>query len=216
VIYGPIGTNREALHCHYFNLISWQGNEFETRKTCTTITAEIVNMTNEILLKIEFDKILSTAERLFGSRDESYKIELKIEGDSTVTTKSEKTVEVKIPGYCLNDVEQGIFQLAHEAVHCLSPETIYIVPASVLEEGLATYFADVYSRQNRSKDYQIDDRYNEAFEIVKKFLGSDEEVIKKIRLHQPMISKIEAEDILQAMPTCPQEVAEELTKPFKY
>ncbi len=74
-------------------------------------------------------------------------------------------------------MERAIFQVAHEAIHCLCPNPKK--KTTILEEGLATYFSMYYTRK-RKIYYNIDNlQYQKPYEFCSKLLNYDSELIKK-------------------------------------
>jgi hypothetical protein len=146
---------------------------------------------------------LSLAEQQFGKRDYSFTI-------LGVEIANADYPEVRYPGgllhvvvslsrECQTDVNRALFQLAHEAVHLLSPPTRETV--TVLEEGLATAFANDISAQLKL-NYHTSSAVNyvQAMQAARKLLAMDSQVIKKLREQSPKISDISAEDIRRAVP----------------
>ncbi len=160
---------------------------------------------------------LKKAEELFGKRDIEYTI-LGVEFALT------ERLQVWYPGNCkhiiiqlnkhaLEDVNQALYQLSHETVHCLSP--IGKKAANILEEGLATYFSEWYMKQNGLGDWFASlPKYIEAVKLVKDLLAIDNDIIKKVRALQPTISEIKSEELLKANNNIPKELADKLCEPF--
>jgi hypothetical protein len=158
---------------------------------------------------------LSIAEQRFGPRDESYSI-LGIEFvDHTVPyiwyIATGKHIIIRLTQSCMTDFNQGVFQLTHEVIHCLSPDRS--VKSTVLEEGLATYFSTVYSK-NHGGLRTTDQRYLNASLLVEEILKIDIDIIKKIRIVQPKISLIGEADIIGTNSSVPQELARAVAQLF--
>ena len=141
-------------------------------------------------------KILEEAEFLFGPGDRSYQLlEPRITecayGKTYIfyplrLTRIYLTSGSKAGGYFAS------YELAHEAIHVLGP-----VPwgqgATMLEEGLATYFSLKHVNRIYGLGWEsVDDpKYDAALRAVSKLMAKDEFVIKKLRRHQPLISGID-------------------------
>jgi hypothetical protein len=81
------------------------------------------------------------------------------------------------------------YQLAHEAVHVLGPTPSW---ATVLEEGLATWFSHRYMNREYGFEFEVPNRwYGAALRAVSPLLAKNEFVIKELRARQPQISKID-------------------------
>ncbi|MFT8671951.1 MAG: hypothetical protein ABF802_09285 [Acetobacter orientalis] len=109
------------------------------------------------------------------------------------------------------NLEQAIFQLAHEAVHLLDPSGGS--KANVLEEGLATLFQKEICREN---DINIDicsEKYEFASQLVTTLLSIDITIIKKLRLKKPL-HKIEMDDIYNLNESIDESIIENLCQRF--
>ncbi len=141
-------------------------------------------------------KILEEAEFLFGPRDRSYDLrELRITECAYAQTyvfyplrmtRIYLTSSSKAGGYL------AAYELAHEAIHVLSPVPWGHGP-TMLEEGLATYFSlkhvnRIYGLGLESVD---EPKYEAARRAVSAMMAKNEFVIKELRVRQPVISKID-------------------------
>ena len=153
-------------------------------------------------LTTRLGKMLNRAQADYGPRDESYTI-LGIEFESNAP-------QIWYPGNCrhiaiqltpdtITDQIKGCYQLAHECIHLLSPSGGY--PTNILEEGLATYFALQYVKEEFDRSILVEIKsYEKARELVHKLLEFDADAVKKIRKSQFAISKITSENILEVVP----------------
>ena len=124
-----------------------------------------------------------------------------------------KHVIIQISNNCNNDLNRAVFEVAHEAIHCLSPTGQS--SANVLEEGLANLFSIAYSSENGHGAWTSDDaRYTFASEQVKALLFIDADIIKQLRKIQPTISLIDETLIRKVNPNVPGTLAAKLTQPF--
>lgn len=161
--------------------------------------------------------ILRIAEEKYGPRDYSYTIlgvEFNQDGHPRIWYPGNcKNVIIQITLNCLNDLNRAVFQVAHEAIHCLCPTGKK--SANNLEEGLATLFSIEYTKTNGNGIWSPnDENYSAASELVKQLLSFDSKIIKKLRLVEPTISSIDKNLILETNPNVPEKLAESLTLKF--
>lgn len=161
--------------------------------------------------------ILRTAEEKYGQRDHTYTIlgvEFNQDGHPRIWYPGDcKNVVIQISMNCINDINRAVFQVAHEAIHCLCPTGQN--SANVLEEGLANLFSIEYTLANGHGIWASNDqKYTDASELVKQLLSFDQEIIKKLRLVQPTISSIDKDLILSINPNVPEGLADNLTRIF--
>ena len=161
--------------------------------------------------------ILSTAEEKYGKRDTSYTL-LGVEFNQEMQPiiwypGNKKHIVIQITLDCLDNINQAIFQVAHEVIHCLCPTGDS--NANVLEEGLANLFSIEYTRENDNGIWEASEqKYTDASELVERLLSYDTDIIKKLRLIQPTISLIDENLILQMNPNIPSELANKLVAKF--
>lgn len=161
--------------------------------------------------------IIRTAEEKYGPRDHSYTIlgvEFNQDGHPRIWYPGNcKHIVIQISLNCIDDLNRAVFQVAHEAVHCLCPTGTK--NANVLEEGLANLFSIEYTLANGNGVWTSNDqKYTDATELVKQLLSFDKEIIKKLRHIEPTISLIKKELILEINPQVPVDLAEKLTTAF--
>ena len=163
--------------------------------------------------------ILNNAETLYGKRDYSYTI-LGIEfynlpNPQVWYPQNCKHIVIQLTARCLINFNEGVYELAHEVIHCLSP-TAGQFPATVLEEGLATYFAVDYTQKNGHGNFSniVDPKYRNAYNLFAQLIGIDIDIVKKLRQVQPTISLITQTDIITANNAIPVQLATDLTQIF--
>ena len=161
--------------------------------------------------------ILKIAEEKYGPRDYSYTIlgvEFNQDGHPRIWYPgNRKHLIIQISLDCFNDFNRAVFQVAHEAIHCLCPTGVK--SANVLEEGLANLFSIEYTLANGNGIWSSNDQnYTDASELVKQLLSFDEEIIKKLRIIEPTISLIDKSLILKTNPNIPEKLADSLTLKF--
>jgi len=83
-------------------------------------------------------------------------------------------------------------ELAHEAIHVLSPVGFGWAP-TLLEEGLAEYFAQRYVNRVHGLSFErgANPKADAVMEAVSTLMARNEFVIKDLRTRQPAISKID-------------------------
>lgn len=160
----------------------------------------------------DFLKIL---ENRYGPRDISWTI-LGIEFHNLespcIWYPFDKMVAVSLANTAINNTNQAIFQLAHEAVHLLSPSGQR--HALVIEEGLATLFSEEVSHHQQLNIFTPEGEYSAAAALTKKLLDYDPSIIKSIRKDHPNISCFTPELICLKAPDFPMDLATSLCEPF--
>jgi hypothetical protein len=115
------------------------------------------------------------------------------------------------------DLTEGYFELSHEVIHLLSP--VNGLPASNLEEGLATYFSKfITDRDSFNPTYAsaiiARSKYFRTFELVSQLLVFRPDAILELRKIQPVISRIAYADFVAAGIHFPKTLIDELVLPF--
>jgi len=175
------------------------------------------NRSYELVLKEELLKILEEVESVYGPRDRSYEIlapritECYYAHPAVYPPRNVRiylTKEARAARYLAS------YELAHEAVHVLTPASLHNGD-TLLEEGLATHFCFKYMKRAYGVDYQTTGHriYDDALRAVSKLLAKNEFVIKELRTHQPVITKID-EDLLVDVAGTDRELAKFLCKDF--
>lgn len=136
-------------------------------------------------LTSQLGHILEEAETLYGARDKKYTIlgiEFRNAGPQTLLRRSNKYLSIQLSIGCLNDFNEGVYQLAHEAIHCLRP-AFNEGQNTYLEEGMATYFATKYVRENLNETKEpnpCDAKYLEAYNDFTLFISKNISSLKTI------------------------------------
>lgn len=142
----------------------------------------------------EWLKILPEAEFLFGPRDRSYEL-LEPRISERAFAQAFEVSPRKLRIYLTSHAKTrsvASCELAHEAVHMLSP--VYWGKATILEEGLGVYFSHKYVKREYGIDFDgviYPHNYGPALRSVSTLLAKNEFLIKELRVHQPVISKID-------------------------
>ena len=97
-------------------------------------------------------------------------------------------------------------ELAHEAIHLLSPLSFGSGP-TILEEGLAEWFAQRYVSRVHQMVFErgSDAKADAVMRAVSTLLSKNESVIKKLRTRQPVISKIDEKLLVEVAGIQPSE-----------
>lgn len=148
----------------------------------------------------ELLQILEAAEFLYGPRDSSYQLRAPLMTECYTSMAGVvfpfRSVRIYLSRDC-NDRQTASYTLAHEAIHVLGPA--YGLATTVLEEGLASYFSLKYMNETFGREYDRtgDPDYDAAMHAVSTLLAKDKFVIKKLRTHQPTISRIDEELLVE-------------------
>lgn len=160
--------------------------------------------------------MLHLVEKRYGPRDQSYTIlgiEFSDEGPQIWYPQNCGMIVIQLSISCLTNLPQAYYQMAHECIHLLSPSGGR--NTNILEEGLATYFARSYVRDVfRFEMQETIASYTSARLACERLLNFDYDSISKLRLRQPAIRLISAQDIIDTVPVCPPDLAGKLTNPF--
>jgi hypothetical protein len=151
---------------------------------------------HEQTLMQELLRIFKEAELLFGPRDSSYQLSTP-RITECATARSYILRPLRMTRIYLSRDSRvkpwlASVELAHEAIHLLSPVAFGFAP-TILEEGLAEYFAHRYAglvhglKFERGSDLKADS----VMHAVSNLLAKNELVIKDLRTRQPVISKID-------------------------
>lgn len=139
----------------------------------------------------ELLKIIEEAELLFGPRDRSYELlppRISECGCAHPYVYPLRKIRIYLTSGSKTRYVAS-YQLAHEAVHVLSPTQSW---ATVLEEGLATWFSHRYMERVYGYEFQAPNRwYDAAMRAVAPLLAKNEFVIRELRVRQHDISKID-------------------------
>jgi len=161
--------------------------------------------------------ILRIAQELYGPRDPNYTI-LGVEfgGDIPQIWYPGDCghVVVQISPACATDMNRACFQMAHEAIHLLSPSGE--PRTTVLDEGLATHFSIRYMRKHLNSVWCIDEEsYRSACSLTEQLLALDSNMIPTIRRRQPSLPRVTPDDIRTAHPSVPHDLAVAVTQTFQ-
>ena len=186
--------------------------------SCGILHCNIINVWQRLDF-IRLGNILNEAEKLFGERNRNYTllgVELIDRDYPQIWFPCNcGNIVIQITIDCLNNMDKAIFfQVAHECVHCLCPNIGK--PATILEEGLATWFSVYYTRLNNINIHPQEQEYQNACYLTYQLLEYDFDIIKKARKYSPNISDITKELLMELCPNINLHLANELTKSFDY
>jgi hypothetical protein len=173
----------------------------------------------EQTLMQELLRIFKEAERLFGPRDPSYQLSVprvtECASSRTYFVRPLRITRIYLSRESKTKPWQASLELAHEAIHVLSPVTLGGA-LTILEEGLAEWFAQRYVSRTHDMVFErgTNLRADAVMEAVSKLLAKNEFVIKQLRTRQPVISKIDA-NLLVEMAGIERSQAEFLCKNFQ-
>ena len=170
----------------------------------------------------QFGSMISEVEELFGTRNHNYTI-LGVEFSGTIPhiwfpldiryPHQCKRIAIQLGEPAMMDANLARFQLAHETVHLLDP--VEAANASVLEEGLATYYQLMYFRRIVPNCSTVDAKYNAARELAAKLMAESPKAIKKLRAQGQTISTLTAQQLREECMGLTNEEATILARPFR-
>jgi hypothetical protein len=166
--------------------------------------------------------MLSEAEELYGRRDMDW-TPIGVEFFACDVPHiwfpgGRKHVAIRLTLAALNDLNEALWQLAHEIVHVLGPAE---GNTNNLEEGVATHFALSVSHYDASRVTsfresveQTGSPYSAPLRDYEALLQIDSGVIKKLRKQQSYLSLVTAKQILDVLPSCDPTLAVRLAHRF--
>jgi hypothetical protein len=221
-----LGMHRVIFHLVFFSLTFFSSVSSAESVCSDQILASPIKGGFSWTLPSRLGQILSEAESLYGERDKSWTL-LGVEFVSNdqpaiwypFSHEDKKYLLVQLTKKALEDEQEALLQLSHEAVHLLSPAGGG-KNTNVFEEGLATYFSIEYLKKQGFKvDQQIlaSKKYREAFELVKQVAESHtnfNEMIELIRLEHEGFATLKADDIPVYFKQVDRGLAERLVAEF--
>ena len=148
---------------------------------------------HEQTLMQELMRILKETEVLFGPRDASYQLTTPRFTECTSSRsfifRPLRMTRVYLSRESRTKPWIASLELAHEAVHLLSPGWA----PTVLEEGLAEWFAQRYADRVHGLSFErgTNSKADAVMRAVSTLLAKNESVIRNLRTRQPVISKID-------------------------
>jgi hypothetical protein len=150
----------------------------------------------EQTLMQELLRIFKEAELLFGPRDAAYQLSIpRITECATARSfifRPLRITRIYLSREARTKPWVASVELAHEAIHVLSPVPLGRSP-TILEEGLAEWFAQRYVNRVHGMVFErgSDPKADRVMQAVSTLLAKNESVIKQLRTRQPVISKID-------------------------
>jgi hypothetical protein len=160
--------------------------------------------------------MLALAEEKYGPRNEHWTllgIELGAHGHPEIWYPGNaRQIIIQLTPMCATNMVEACYEAAHETVHLLAPT----LQGTVIEEGAATVFAEDYVLKTWGwKDSTPPGAYRRASGMVRNLLRNDPNIIKNLRVKQPMFSALTVSDITNACPSLSAAQAAQLIEPFK-
>ena len=151
---------------------------------------------HEQKLMQELLRIFQEAEVLFGPRDASFQLSVpritECASSRTYVIRPLRMTRIYLSRESRTKPEIASLELAHEAIHVLSPVT-FNASLTILEEGLAEWFAQRYVSRVHGLVFErgADPKADAVMRAVSALLSKNKLVIKDLRTRQPVISKID-------------------------
>jgi len=164
----------------------------------------------EQTLMQELLRIFKEAERLFGPRDASYQLSIpritECASSRTYIFPPLRVTRIYLSHNSKTKPWVASLELAHEAVHVLSPAGFGFAP-TILEEGLAEWFAQRYVGRVHGYEFErgANPKADAVMRAVSTLLAKNESVIKNLRTRQPTISKIDEKLLVEVAGIKPDE-----------
>jgi len=150
----------------------------------------------EQTLMQELLRIFKEAEHLFGPRDDSYQLSMpritECASSRTYIFKPLRMSRIYLSRDSRTKPWLASLELAHEAVHVLSPAGLGS-GLTILEEGLAEWFAQRYVSRVHGMVFErgANPKADAVMQAVSNLLAKNKFVIRDLRTRQPVISKID-------------------------
>jgi len=144
----------------------------------------------------ELLRIFQEAELLFGPRDASYQLSVprltECASSRTYILRPLRITRIYLSRDSKTKSWLASLELAHEAVHVLSPTT-FGSGLTILEEGLAEWFAQRYVSRIHDMTFErgANPKADAVMHAVSALLAKDQFVIRRLRTRQPVISKFD-------------------------
>ncbi len=144
----------------------------------------------------ELLRIFKEAELKFGPRDDSYQLSVpritECASSRTYILRPLRMTRIYLSRESRIKPWLASLELAHEAIHVLSPIGFGAGP-TILEEGLAECFAQRYVSRVHGMEFErgSNPKADAVMQAVSTLLAKNDSVIKVLRTRQPVISKID-------------------------
>jgi hypothetical protein len=150
----------------------------------------------------ELLRIFKEAELLFGPRDASFELSMPRVTDCASSRsyifRPLRITRIYLSRDARTKPSQASLELAHEAVHVLSPVT-FGRGLTILEEGLAEWFAQRYVGRVHGLTFErgANPKADAVMRAVETLLAKNQFVIKQLRTRQPVISNIDEKLLME-------------------
>ena len=165
---------------------------------------------HEQTLMQELSKIFKEAERQFGPRDTAYQLSIprltECATSRTYIVPPLRMARIYLSRDSRTKPWVASLELAHEAIHVLSPGGFGIGP-TILEEGLAEYFAQRYVNRLHGLSFErgSNPKADAVMDAVSTLLTKNGSVIKQLRTREPAISKIDEKLLVEVAGIAPSQ-----------
>ena len=156
----------------------------------------------EQTLMQELLRIFKEAELRFGPRDASYQLSLpritECHNSRTLIIRPLRMTRIYLSRDARTKPWIASLELAHEAIHLLSPAPFGKGP-TILEEGLAEYFGQRYADRVHGLTFErgANPKADDVMRAVAALLAKNEFVIRELRQRQPVFSKIDEKLVVE-------------------
>ena len=157
---------------------------------------------HEQKLMQELLRIFKEAELVFGPRDTSYQLSepriTECASSRTYFIRPLRMARIYLSRDSRIKPETASLELAHEAIHVLSPVP-FGATLTILEEGLAECFAQSYVNRVHGLVFErgANPKADAVMRSVSTLLAKNKLVIKDLRARQPVISKIDEQLLVE-------------------
>jgi len=135
--------------------------------------------------------------------------------------KGKHLTRIRLASGSTKDPADAIWQLAHECVHLITP---HMGRTTILEEGIACWYQErwvdkipqvfpEWIKTRRAAGHFPS--YDEAYDLTCKLMSQDQNVMKRLRESQPVISKISVKLLKKEAPWLSQEQVNRLASKFE-
>lgn len=167
-------------------------------------------------LTTRLGSILREVEQRYGRRDQSWTIlgvEFSPAGPQIWYPGNCQQVAIQLGLGALGSTSLACYQIAHECVHLLAPTGGRSAP--VIEEGLATVFAEDYVKREFCLTHVTQkDTYRHAADLVRHLLAAAPDAIDRLRAVQSSFARFTHETFVEANLAVPSALEEQLLRPF--
>lgn len=146
--------------------------------------------------------IFKEAESLFGPRDTSYQLSIpritECASSRTYIVRPLRIARIYLSCDSRTKPWLASLELAHEAIHVLSPVT-FNSTLTILEEGLAEWFGQRYVSRVHDMTFErgANPKADAVMLAVSNLLAKNQSVIKNLRTRQPVLSKIDEKLLIE-------------------